>query len=190
MSGRQLTLKTTAPFFRSYESNHSWTRECENARSPAGRKRSTSCGTVRCSSASLAFSRSGSFAQELRDQLSRTIQVVNDEHFDFEVVIEAEASGKNPIFVGLTNTAVSVSSFPISSPTTPVHLHPLQNIIAACYAAGAILPEWFGGLPHVRAADPFIARFDVLGATRPLIDSTINLDDTVLVGAGAVANGF
>ena len=39
-------------------------------------------------------------------------------------------------------------------------------------------------------ADPFVLRFDALGASRAVLEQPMTLCDTVLAGAGAVSNGF
>jgi molybdopterin/thiamine biosynthesis adenylyltransferase len=139
----------------------------------------------------ITHSESGaSLGQELRAQLERTVHVSDGGDGDLEVVIGtvSATSAANRLFIAANPDTVSVSTSP-GYAESPAPLHGLQTMIAACFGAGVALRRVIDGLPGVDR-DPFIIRFDALGATRPILDSTLSLDDAVLIGAGAVGNGF
>ena len=131
------------------------------------------------------------FAQELREQLVPTVNVTVGGTCDLEVVIDAAplAPAVKRLFVALQQDSVSISKSPGPPGARATPLHGLQTTIAACFAAGVVLRRVIDGMPG-SDADPFIVRFDAVGATQPVLGRPISLDDTVLVGAGAVANGF
>jgi molybdopterin/thiamine biosynthesis adenylyltransferase len=132
-----------------------------------------------------------SFAQELRAQLERTVHVVESGDSDLEVVIGAtpSASVAQRLYAALTPESVSFSASPLAAGAEAAPLHGVQTMIAACFGAGAVLRRIIAGLPG-STADPFVLRFDALGATRAVLDRAITLDDAALIGAGAVGNGF
>jgi hypothetical protein len=130
-------------------------------------------------------------AQELRAQLERTVRVAENGPCDLEVIIgvaPVTAAAKR-LYVTTTADAAVISASPEIAGAPPVPLHGLQTMIAACYAAGAVLRQVIQGLPGADS-DPFVVRFEALGATRPILEHPITLDDAVLIGAGAVGNGF
>ena len=131
-------------------------------------------------------------AQELSDQLCRTINVVADgKPCDIEVAIGVPPRGRAPkrVFVTIDGEAATISKRP---PATPISqdVHRLQIAIAACYAAGAVLRELIPGVGDGPTADPFLVRFDELGATSAILRESIELEESALVGGGAVGNGF
>jgi hypothetical protein len=111
------------------------------------------------------------FAQELRAQLERTVHVTARGDCDLEVAIHAApaASTGNRLYVALDAESISISQSPGTAGATAVPLHGLQTMIAACFAAGVALRRMIDGLPGVDV-DPFVIRFDALGATRPVLD--------------------
>jgi hypothetical protein len=131
------------------------------------------------------------FAQELKDQLGRTIHVQPDGHdADLEVVIGGTPRGlaKKTLFVAITADAVTISR--ASAVTAPTPLHGVQRVIGTCYAAAVVLGELVEDLPQVSHAEPFVVRFAALGATFDVLSRPIRLSDTALAGAGAVGNAF
>jgi molybdopterin/thiamine biosynthesis adenylyltransferase len=132
------------------------------------------------------------FAEELTAQLERTIcHVPAGDQADLEIVIGTEPScvAAERLFVTIGTNAVAISRQPgPSGPSTS--LHGVQRMIAACYTASVGLAALIIGIEYASPADPFIVRFDALGATRDVLSVPIELDDTVLAGAGAVGNGF
>ena len=131
------------------------------------------------------------FAQELRAQLERTIRVADGGDCDLEVVVGTAPATSAPrhLHVTLAVDRVCLSDSPLPASAGPVALHGVQTMIAACFAAGAVLQRVIPNLPGPME-DPFVLRFDVIGATREVLDRPIALTDTVLVGGGAVGNGF
>jgi hypothetical protein len=131
------------------------------------------------------------FAQELRAQLDRTIHITDGGDGDLEVII-----GKAPavsiarrLYATLAHDRVCLSDKPLPASAGPADLHGVQTMIAACFAAGAILQRLITGLPGP-IANPFVLRFEAIGATRAVLDRPIALDAGVLIGAGAIGNGF
>jgi molybdopterin/thiamine biosynthesis adenylyltransferase len=132
------------------------------------------------------------FAAELAAQLERTITLAPPQgRCDLEIAIHTAPSrdAAKRLFIDISADRVAVSRQP--SPTADAaDLHGVQRMIAASYAASVALAELVDGIEHASAADPFIVRFDALGASREVLSVPIRLDDTVLAGAGAVGNGF
>jgi len=131
------------------------------------------------------------FAQELKAQLERTVQVREaGKSADLEIVIGTAALGlaKKTLFVEITSDAVTISRSRLGNATTD--LHGVQRILAACYAASVAFGELIDDLPQAPPADPFVVSFSALGALREILAHPIALRDTALVGAGAVGNAF
>jgi E1 N-terminal domain/ThiF family len=131
------------------------------------------------------------FAHELRTQLDRTIRVVDGGDCDFEVIIgtASAVSEAQHLYVTLGADRVCLSDSSLEFSGGPAALHGVQTMITACFVAGAVLQRVIVGLPGP-ISDPFILRFDAIGATRAVLDRPIALDDAVLAGAGAIGNGF
>ena len=131
------------------------------------------------------------FAQELSAQLERTIHLATDGTCDLEIVIDAAplTQAEKRLYVALHEDRVEISTDPLPSSAAAAPLHGLQTMIAACFTAGAALRHTIDGLPGPHA-DPFVLRFAALGATPSILNTAIMLDDAVLIGAGAVGNGF
>ncbi len=140
----------------------------------------------------ISYSPSGEpLARELRAQLERTVCVAENGHCDLEVMIgtaPVTAAAKRLYVTTTADTAV-ISASPEIAGIPPVPLHGLQTMIVACYAAGTVLRQVIQGLPGTDS-DPFVVRFDALDANRSILERPIILDDAVLIGAGAVGNGF
>lgn len=133
------------------------------------------------------------FATELADQLSRTVTIASDcAPGDIEVVIGAAPARQAPkrLFVTLDAEAVFLSSAAPSRVAPGTILHGVQVVIGACYAASVVLARIIDGIGHGSGRDPFVLRFDALSANPSVLQTPIDLRDTALVGAGAVANGF
>jgi molybdopterin/thiamine biosynthesis adenylyltransferase len=130
------------------------------------------------------------FAVELSAQLGRTVQI-GEGNTDLEVIVDGSPRTEtaNHLFVSLQDDRVTISKCsPAGAAKTP-QLHGVQTMIAACYAAGVALQSVIDGMP-VSSADPFVLRFDALGASRAVLERPVMLFDTVLAGAGAISNGF
>jgi len=135
----------------------------------------------------------GLFAEELAEQLGRTIDVViDDSDCDLEVVIDASPlrQAEKRVFVNLNDEYISVSKENARSDREPANIHGLHIVIGACYAAGVVLSELIEGLEISPRTDAFVVRFDALGVSRALLERKIKLNDTALIGAGAIGNGF
>lgn len=131
------------------------------------------------------------FAEEIRDQLKRTVTVVNEGARDLEIAINCAASGSAEVTLYVTVYAdrlmVSTKAPDAFEPFPP--MHGLIAVFCACYVAGLALDKTVGiGLAPAR--DPFVFEFAELGLDTALLNRAIKFDDVVLVGAGAVANGF
>ncbi len=134
------------------------------------------------------------FADELVAQLERTVtHTPQPDRCDLEIAIHAEPrqdAGKR-LYVTIEADRVSVSRQPPHTDAkAPANLHGIQRMIAACYAASVALSTLIEGIEQASAADPFVIRFDALGATADVLATPVRLHDTVLAGAGAVGNGF
>ena len=132
------------------------------------------------------------FGKELAEQLGRTIHIGDGGACDLEVVVNAfpVRPVKERLFITLDESFISVSATPVPPSNSNVELHGLQTVIGACYTAGAVLARLIDGIEPAPKVDPFVIRLDALGANRRLLERAINLSDAVLVGAGAVGNGF
>lgn len=132
------------------------------------------------------------FARELREQIERTVHVVDDATCDLEVIVGAIPRGvsRERLFIWSQPDGVFASRTAPSGQADMVPLHGLQTMIAACLACGVVLHRLIDQLPVPEYRDPFTIRFDALGATRSVLEAPIIVKDTVLIGAGGVANGF
>jgi hypothetical protein len=131
------------------------------------------------------------FGKELKEQLERTIHVLSEgQPANLEIAIGAPArgTGKKTLFVAIRDDTVTVSRSPLGAATAT--LHGIQRIIGACYVASRVLGELIEDLAQASRANPFTVRFSAIGASRDVLERPIHLEDTALVGAGAVGNGF
>jgi molybdopterin/thiamine biosynthesis adenylyltransferase len=131
------------------------------------------------------------FGMELTEQLAPTI-ANGVGACDIEVVIGAAPAREAPkrVFITLDADSVTLSNAAPSQIAPATDLHGLQILIGACYAASFVFARLLGGIEQAPDIDPFVIRFDALGATRTVLETPIYLADTALVGAGGVANGF
>jgi molybdopterin/thiamine biosynthesis adenylyltransferase len=127
------------------------------------------------------------FADELSEIIGRTLTVLQEGRADVEVVVAAEAQGRAPIalFVVLSDVGVKIS---ISGPSTIEACHPLFRTIAVCYSAGMAISKAVS-LDKGQGND-LTVRFESLGVTAMDLSRRIFLEDALLVGAGAIGNGF
>jgi molybdopterin/thiamine biosynthesis adenylyltransferase len=130
------------------------------------------------------------FARDLKEMLERTLAVASlgdTSNVDIEVIAGAKPSGRTArrLYVTLDDSEVIVTD---TAPSAIADCHPLFRAVAACYAAGMViskavdLDKGQGSTLHVRFAS--------LGVSAEEMNSEIVFGDTVLVGAGAVGNGF
>lgn len=130
------------------------------------------------------------FARGLKETLERTLPVAttdDTDNVDIEVVVGTEPSGRTErcLYVTLDDSEVIISE---EAPSEIADCHPLLVAVAACYAAGMTiskvvdLDKGQGIALHVCFAS--------LGVSAEELNADITLSDTVLVGAGAVGNGF
>lgn len=131
------------------------------------------------------------FATELAAQLERTIHVVGpDAMCDFEITVHAPQARAGVAHLPITLHQDRVIIGTASGGQCARDLHGVQRVIAACYAAGVVLTRVIEGLAPATPPDPFVVRFDALGATSRVLSTPLHLAETVLAGAGAVGNGF
>lgn len=134
------------------------------------------------------------FADELVAQLERTVtHTPQPDRCDLEIVVHAEPrqSTGTRLYITIEADRVSVSRQPPHSAAgAPADLHGVQRMIAGCYTASVALSTLVEGIEQASSADPFVMRFEALGATRDVLATPVRLHDTVLAGAGAVGNGF
>lgn len=132
------------------------------------------------------------FGAELSAQLERTITPAHaPDACDIELVIHAAprcCSGKKA-FIQISKDAVTISRSPLDDKNS-ADLHGVQRVIGACYAASVTLSALIDGIEQASCSDPFVVRFDALGATSTVLNTPIRIADAVLVGAGAIGNGF
>lgn len=129
-------------------------------------------------------------AQEIKEQLERTIHIVEDGDADLEIIVDASPrleAGKQ-LFVSLEANQASISTAPPAKAANTVAVHGLKRVITACYAA-AIAINKVTGLERV-GTDPFTIEFAAAGINDLVLDRAITLNGAVLIGAGAVGNGF
>jgi E1 N-terminal domain/ThiF family len=133
------------------------------------------------------------FATELTAQLERTITIAGPgEPCDLEVTVHAPSMRGAPktLAVVIRADMVAIGRDITEQGAAANQLHGVQRVLAACYTAGFVLANLIHKLGSSDLTDPFVIRFDALGATLPLLSAPINLADTALAGAGAVGNGF
>lgn len=139
-----------------------------------------------------AAPRAMAFAKDISDLLARTLTVVEvGEQADLEVAVceMAQTSAAAALLVRLDDHALTVAAARIIEPyyaETPI----LTRRIAACYVAGRVIGWATKSDRYSAEPDPFVVKFAALGLAPELLAQPIDLNDTVLVGAGGVGNGF
>ena len=129
---------------------------------------------------------------EVRDLLDRTIRVagLDEAEPDLELVIgPAEPATPGPhLYASLTQRGVIVDTIPLRHSNECAH--PLLIALAACYIAAAALHRVIGSSSLPRLALPLALDFAELGIPEGSLTTPLDISGTVLVGGGAVANGF
>ena len=129
---------------------------------------------------------------EVRDLLDRTIRVagLDEAEPDLELVIgPAEPATPGPhLYASLTQRGVIVDTIPLRHSNGCAH--PLLIALAACHIAAAALHRVIGSSSLPRLALPLSVDFAELGIPEGSLTTPFDISGTVLVGGGAVANGF
>lgn len=144
--------------------------------------------TVRITTA-VGFAGAG---EEVRNLLDRTIHVARSDEGEIalELVIgPVEPATPGPhLYASLNQRGVIVDAAPLSQSSENVH--PLLTALAACHIAAAALHHVIGSSSLPRLAFPLSVDFAELGVPVGSITTPFDISGAVLVGAGAVANGF
>lgn len=128
--------------------------------------------------------------REIVELLQLTVRVTSDPScvYDSELVIgdTAPRGDKPTIYAACGGDWAAVDRSPTKARGNP---HPFLSACAAPSVVAAVLYEVINevGLPYVDL--PLRFRFDQLGLSLDALERQRNLDETVLVGAGAVAHG-
>ena len=129
---------------------------------------------------------------EVRDLLDRTIRVagLDEAEPDLELVIgPAEPATPGPhLYASLTQRGVIVDAIPLCHANECAH--PLLMALAACHIAAAALHRVIGSSSLPRLALPLSVDFAELGIPEGSLTTPFDISGTVLVGGGAVGNGF
>lgn len=129
---------------------------------------------------------------EVLDLLERTIHVArsDDRRPDLELVIGSiEHSTPGPhLYASLNRRGVVVDTSPPRYSNERVH--PLLAALAACHIAAAALHRVIGSSSLPRLALPLSVEFAELGIPEGGLGTPFDISGAVLVGGGAVANGF
>lgn len=143
-------------------------------------------------------------AEDVQRLLERTIAVAEpNEPCDVELCIQAHPVTNAPMHLSVEVSIDGIvirnvipgsesHSYEVDAPTD---LHGLFRKAAACYIAGHVIACSVGqqadaSSPFAIVPEPFVFNFAALGVTAEDLERPIQLTDTVLVGAGGVANGF
>jgi len=129
---------------------------------------------------------------EARDLLERTIHVARSDEGkpDLELVIgPVEPATPGPhLYASLTQRNVIVDALPLRHSNE--HVHPLLAALAACHITAAALHRVIGSASLPRLGLPLSVDFAELGIPEGGLTTPFDVSGAVLVGAGAVANGF
>jgi len=141
-------------------------------------------------------------AGDIAELLSRTLTVTqNASVCDIEVCLGAErkTSAQKCVLVEISSGSLSMTRMREGAvpdrARNRIAIHGLLRKIAACYIAGhAIAATLSGvkgeGVDFDELPDEFNLRFADLGVSIAELRDEIQLQDTVLIGGGGVANGF
>lgn len=129
---------------------------------------------------------------EVEDLLERTIHVARSDEgkTDLELVIgPTEPSTPGPhLYASLNLRSAIVDAVPLRhSSERP---HPLLTALAACHVAAATLHRVIGSSSLPRLGLPLRVDFAELGIPGDSLTTPFDISGAVLVGGGAVANGF
>ena len=129
---------------------------------------------------------------EVRDLLDRTIHVAGSDEGepDLELVIGpmAPATPGPHLYASLTQRGVIVDAAPLRHSNE--HVHPLLTALAACHIAAAALHRVIGSSSLPRLGLPLSVNFAELGIPEVSLTTPFDISGAVLVGGGAVGNGF
>lgn len=131
-------------------------------------------------------------AREVEDLLERTIHVAGSDEGkpNLELVIgPAEPATPGPhLYASLTQRGVIVDAIPLRHSNE--RAHPLLIALAACHIAAAALYHVIGSASLPRLALPLSVDFSELGIPDGSLTTPFDISGAVLVGGGAVGNGF
>ncbi len=135
------------------------------------------------------------FAGDIRELLSKTLVVVNDEsEHELEISIGAAATSPTGLSIWLTNSTMIIARGGSASPPPECDqrsdIPGISRKICACYAAGYAISSLLGDKLPTRSSDRFELKYANLDLPLDKIVKSLDLDDCVLAGAGGVANGF
>lgn len=129
---------------------------------------------------------------EVEDLLARTIHVAGscESKPDLELVIgPAEPVMPGPhLYASLTQRGVIVDTVPLRHSID--HVHPLLTALAACHIAAATLHQVISSSSLPRLNLPLSVDFAELGIPEGSLTTPFDISGAVLVGGGAVGNGF
>jgi hypothetical protein len=129
-------------------------------------------------------------AADVRQYIERSVALSKSgDPADLEILIGADPRIRSDVklFVSLSSAGISVGS---AGPSHIDDCHPLLSAIAACYVAGFALCRVLGLETTHCPDDVLTVRFADLGVSPGILETNVDLSDTVLVGAGAIGNAF
>lgn len=137
------------------------------------------------------------FAKEIVALLERTVHCVDQSLGGAEPAVELVVGAAAPqarserVHVSLGAESVRISSESLEGPLVDASVHPVVALIAACYAAGAVVRRLVGRDFPYAAHDPLtFAPSDLLGLDPDALRVRVDIGDVHLAGAGAVGNAF
>lgn len=132
----------------------------------------------------------GQLAEAVRANLGRTIHLAEaGSSCDIEVVLGGACvtNAAHKIYVDMRGRALSLS-YEDREGREVEEVHPLKVEIAACYIASSVLSTILD-VPDAPRGDLEVV-FEKLGLFDEMLRLPVCLEDAVLLGAGAVGNGF
>jgi hypothetical protein len=136
------------------------------------------------------------FAEHVRRMIGRTVARVilegdTSEKVAVELVIgDAEPRFESPrLYASMNGHDVVIGGTP-GGQNSPL-MHPVGILLGASYAVGAMLKKTFNDLlPFPPTNSLNINLIELLGDDLRFLSETVDIDESFLVGAGAVGNGF
>ncbi len=128
----------------------------------------------------------GRFASELIEVIQRTLPT-EGEAAGVEVVMDSSARGvaQDGVYISLNQERLSIAS---SGPSIFEECHPLFQALSACYVAGFAIAR---AVKFARGGhEPFLVRFADIADISSVLNNSVTISDSVLVGAGAIGNAF
>lgn len=92
--------------------------------------------------------------------------------------------------VQISSEEITISSIQTSTSVVNPKIHPVFAIVSACYAAAHAVQRAIFDSRGSNSSPVIIRPTELLGEDLHLLSQTVDLGETVLAGAGAVANGF